>query len=152
MAPQLLLHFKLMSQRWQDRTSIFSATWLPDKPFVSCVAMLSGASRPLFPLPHPESFSEYDNHLKMNYLLTKLISVSQQGATGSRWAGKCCCLVNGWVSLGSWYPHWNYCSAWLSICFNFLLAAGVRRPKWVYSRNSGLQSLALGGNHIEGKD
>lgn len=81
-------------------TSIFSATWLPDKRFLD-VAVLPGASLPLLPPPLSKSFSEYDNHLKTNYLLANLISVSQQGATGSHWVWKCCCLVNEWVSLGS---------------------------------------------------
>lgn len=71
------------------------------------------------------------------------------GSHWPRWAWKCCCLVNGWASFGCWYPHWNCCSAWLSICFNFLLAAGVRRPKWVYSRDSDLESLAQEGNDTE---
>lgn len=53
------------------------------------------------------------------------------GSHWPRWAWKCCCLVNGWASFACWYPRWNCCSAWLSICFNFLLAAGVRRPEWV---------------------
>lgn len=66
-------------------TSIFSATWLPDRLSFLGVALLSGASLPLLPPPLWKSFSEYDSHLKMNYLLEKLISVSQQGATGSHW-------------------------------------------------------------------
>lgn len=89
-----------MSQRWQDRTSIFRPTWLSDMLFFMCGHVVS-SFLPLSPPPHPESCSEYDNHLKTNYLLTKLISVSQQGAAGSRWACKCCCLVNGCLSLGS---------------------------------------------------
>lgn len=44
--------------------------------------MLSGVLLPLSLPSHPESFSEYDSQLKTNYLLAKLISVSQQGATG----------------------------------------------------------------------
>lgn len=46
------------------------------------MAVLLGTLLPLFLPSHPESFSEYDSYLKTNYLLAKLISVSQQGAIG----------------------------------------------------------------------
>ena len=92
-----LLHLKVNGTPSTDRfqacapkvarlpTSIFSATWLPDMLSFLDVAPLLGASLPLLPPPLWKSFSEYDNRLKMNYLLEKLISVSQQGAMGSRW-------------------------------------------------------------------
>lgn len=66
-------------QRWQDfLTSIFSATWLPDRLSFLGVALLSGSLLPPSHHLSGKAFSEYDSHLKMNYLLEKLISVSQQ--------------------------------------------------------------------------
>lgn len=115
------------------------------------MTVLLGALLPLFLPSHLESFSEYDSYLKTNYLLAKLIPIPQQGAIGPTGLESAAVWLMNEHLLDAGYPHWNCCSAWLSICFNFLLAAGVRRPKWVYSRDSGLESLAQEGNDTEDK-